>query len=281
LRMDQGQSRIVRVISPSGPCSREKLMSSKAYLEGLGFSVQFGKNVFKKKPYLAGSDEERLDDLASALKDNEVDIIWFSRGGYGAMRLLAMLPAYTSKKEKTMIGYSDSTAIFSWASRFPKLRSLYGPSFSEIYDNTLTDLSSLWAAIDQRPFVLKGKKDVHKVKKIKIAGGCLSILSSLAGTPFFPDLEGRFLFLEDVNEPIYKIDRMLTHLFLAKAFEKAEGLILGSFEQIESSVYSRTADLLKEGKPVIRGINAGHIKHKRTLPFDREASWDGESLIFS
>jgi muramoyltetrapeptide carboxypeptidase len=282
---DIGKERTVRVISPSGPCYKSEVLKSKEFLEGIGFEVQLGRNVFKSSKYLAGSDDARLSDAVAALEDSAVDIIWFSRGGYGSMRLLEKLPAYSLKKEKTMIGYSDATALFCWASRFPELKLLYGPSFSEVHDRSLADHSSLWASINNDSFALAGKASAPCAAEFQIVGGCLSILSSLAGTPFFPELENRFLFLEDVNEPMYRIDRMFTHLALSKAFEQAEGIILGSYKNIDggtaSEIFKRAVDLTGGRKPVVTGIKAGHSGNKRTLPFNRDASWDGRFLKFS
>ncbi|HNQ78951.1 MAG TPA: LD-carboxypeptidase [Acidobacteriota bacterium] len=283
MKIDAGKGRHIRVVSPSGPCDPGKLEAGRSYLEDRGFSVTFGKSALKKRGYLAGTDQERLDDLAGALDDPEVDIIWFSRGGFGSVRLLHLLPRYHRRKEKTLIGYSDSTAVFCWASRSPKLWALYGPSFGEVSDSKAADGESLWAAIDWWPFSLKGKPSDPYEEEFTVTGGCLSVLSALAGTRYFPDLDGRFLFIEDVNEPMYRIDRMLTHLSLSGAFDRASGLILGSFagmqDGTEKDVYLRAWEL-SGGKPVIRGIKSGHVDRKRTIPFDRPARWDGRILSF-
>lgn len=283
MKGQNGKGRNVRVVSPSGPCDAGKLESSRKFLEKRGFSVRFGDNVLRKRGYLAGIDEERLSDLVSALNDPDVDIIWLSRGGFGSMRLLENLPKYNRRKEKTIIGYSDATALLSWASRSPKLWPVYGPSFVEVHDGEAVDYPSLWDALEWNPFFLSGKSSDPVDQEFVIAGGCLSVLSALAGTRFFPELSGRFLFLEDVNEPMYRIDRMLTHLSLAGAFESAAGVILGSFSNIgdgsEKDVYLRTWEL-SQGKPVIRGIRSGHTGRKRCIPFDRPARWDGRTLFF-
>ena len=277
------KERHVRVVSPSGPCDADKLDASRRFLEKRGFSVSFGENVLRKRGYLAGIDKERLSDLVSALEDPDVDIIWFSRGGFGSVRILKDLPRYHRRKEKTLIGYSDATAIFSWAEKSPKLWALYGPSFSEVHDSAAVDYPSLWDALEWKPFSVRGKPSDPFDGEFTVTGGCLSVLSSLAGTRYFPDLDGRFLFLEDVNEPMYRIDRMLTHLSLAGAFENAEGIILGNFSNIgdgtEKDVYIREWEL-SGGKPVIHGIRSGHTNRKRTIPFDRPARWSGRTLIF-
>lgn len=161
--MNIGKNRVVRVVSPSGPCSKEMLFKSRVFLDKLGFTVGFGENVLKKTEYLAGADDERLSDLVSALDDKNVDIVWLSRGGFGAARLLDKLPRHSSRKEKTIIGYSDSTAIFCWASRFPRLNCLYGPSFSEVHDESLVDYKSLWASLDKRDLSLKAKGPPHAI----------------------------------------------------------------------------------------------------------------------
>lgn len=274
----------IRVISPASPCDLKNILKSKEYVEKLGFEVELSKNLRAKERYLAGTDDERFKDIETALSDKSVDIIWVSRGGYGSARLLEKLSKIDTVTEKTLIGYSDATALFCWAFKRKNLRILYGPSFSELCDKKNFDLKSLLNSVYEKPFQIKCQGFSKKIKEIKIVGGCLSILSSLMGTMFFPEVEAKYLLLEDVNEPMYKLDRMLTQLKLGGILQKAKGVILGSFRNIEGGDYKFLESLLRgylgKKKPLFINSKIGHCSGKITIPLDVCAKWDGQNLCF-
>ncbi len=274
----------IRVISPSGPCDIKKLIKSKHYLESLGYNIELSKNAGRKEDYLAGSDEERFEDLKEALLNKDIDIIWMSRGGYGSMRILEKLNNIKVIKPKTLIGYSDTTTLFCWASRLKSITCLYGPSFSELCDKSNYNFKTLFHSIRKEHFKVECKGIFKKNSYIKIQGGCLSLMVSLMGTEYFPDMRGRFLLLEDINEPLYRIDRMLMQLKLGKVFEKVEGVIIGSFNRIENGNFRKVAELIKrcagESKPVLINRKIGHCKEKITIPLEKRALWDGKYLCF-
>ncbi|NMC00562.1 MAG: LD-carboxypeptidase [Thermoanaerobaculaceae bacterium] len=278
------KNRKIRVVSPSSPCDLKKIVKSKEFVENMGFDVELSENIGAKKRYLAGSDEERLKDLVTALKDKSVDILWMSRGGYGSARLLEKLNNIDAVSSKMLIGYSDSTALFCWAIKKKNLKILYAPSFSELCDKRNYDVNSLLNSIYEKPLRIKCKGPSKKNKEIKIVGGCLSILASLMGTPHFPEIEGKYLLFEDINEPMYKLDRMFMQLKLGGIFQKAEGVILGSFSNIEGGNYRSIVSLLRDfmgnEKPLIINSKIGHCPGKITLPFNVSAEWDGEKLCF-
>lgn len=273
----------IMVISPSSPCKMEKIHKSKLFAEQLGFKVELGQNIALKKNYLAGSDEERAKDFEKALSDKSVDIVWFSRGGYGSMRILEKLDKIKVNGEKTIIGYSDATAIFFWALKRNELKLLYGPSFSELFDEREYNKKSLLYSIYEKQFKIKYSGESSK-KEIKIVGGCLSIIVSLLGTKYFPEVKDKFLFLEDVNEPMYKLDRMITHLKLCGVFEKVEGVIMGRFSQISNGNYQTFLKVVREAigkkKPILFNKKIGHCKGKITLPLNIKAKWEKDKLCF-
>lgn len=273
----------IMVISLSSPCKMEKIYKSKLFAEQFGFEVVLGRNIALKKNYLAGSDEERAEDFEKALSDKSVDIVWFSRGGYGSMRILEKLDKIKVNGEKTIIGYSDATAIFFWALKRNELKLLYGPSFSELFNEKEYNKKSLINSIYEKKFKIKCSGESFK-KEIKIVGGCLSIVVSLLGTKYFPEVNGKFLFLEDVNEPMYKLDRMITQLKLCGVFEKVEGLILGSLSRINGGDYKTFLKVVKEAtgekKPILFNRKIGHCKRKITLPLNFKANWDKDNLCF-
>lgn len=271
------------------PCrtrGRRRLGCGHPRIEERGFEVEEAPHVRDRSRYLAGPDAGRLEDLQAALDDPAVDVVWFARGGYGTTRLLPSLSAERiPSKRKLLAGYSDATALFAWSDRAPSLSALYAPSLQELGREGVCHLDSVWAALDGRPATVPGIGPGSKVGPYGIAGGCLSLLSVLAGTPWAPDVKGRWLFLEDVGEPLYRLDRMMTHLNQAGWFESAAGLLLGSFrglgpDEAPSDVAIRALELAGPDKPVISGLPVGHTKNKHALPFDSPALWDGKQLTF-
>lgn len=270
----------IRVISPSSPVSKDKIQKSKKFIESLGFDVELSKNSLKKEKYLSGSDEERANDLIEAFSNKSVDIIWISRGGYGSIRLLEKIKDLNVNGNKILIGYSDATALFSHFSKFKNILLLYGPSFSELFDKNQYSQKSLFSAIKKEPFSIncKGEKEI---KHLQILGGCLSIIVSLLGTPFFPDFEDKFLFIEDINEPTYKVDRMLFQLKLSGVFEKVKGIVVGNFFGLNSKeVISLLREILKDDKPIIHCQKAGHCNFKTTIPFLQGSFFKDNKLYF-
>lgn len=269
----------IKVISPSSPCSKRKIEKSRHFMENLGFVVEYSKNLFKKKGYLAGGDDERFEDLFEALNDDS-EIIWASRGGYGSIRLLERLEPLSFKKGKTIIGYSDITALFCLFKKFGDLKMIYGPSFSELFNMDNYSFKHLMCSIFRKRFELKVEGKDCKEKEFKIFGGCLSILCSLLGTRFFPDLKGRYLFLEDVNEPLYRIERMLCQLKLSKILEKSEGIIIGHFGNVEKRKILKIVKEIFGEYRVLYGIRCGHVKKKVSLPFEEKVCFKNGKIVF-
>lgn len=276
--------KLIRVVSPSGPCKIRDIEKSKHYLESLGFKIELSKNIEKKIGYLAGSEEERFQDLKNALLDKDVDIVWMSRGGYGSMQILDKLDILNVQTPKILVGYSDATALFCWASRLKNISVLYGPSFSELYCKRNYNFKTLFHSIREEHFQIKCEGVLKKNLEIKISGGCLSMVVSLMGTKYFPDVDGRFLLLEDINEPLYRIDRMITQLKLGGVFEKVEGILLGSFKGIKNGSFQKVVELVKnsagENKPLLINRKIGHCKEKITIPLEKKTFWDGKYLCF-
>jgi muramoyltetrapeptide carboxypeptidase len=276
---------VIRVVAPAGPVNGEDLARGVDLLRDRGFTVQVAPGVGGRLGYLAGPDEARLEDLQAALDDPEVDAVWFARGGYGTTRLLPRLSAEGMvQRPKVLLGFSDATALFAWACRFPTVRCLYAPSVQELAREGVCHMESLWAALNGEEVAMPGGGSVSAAGPFPVAGGCLTLCSVSVGTSWEPALEGHWLFLEDVGEPLYRIDRMLTHLAQAGWFKRCEGLLLGGFTGLgEGESYGQVVELAKHlvgsHAPLVWGIPVGHLKGKHTLPLGTGARWDGALLI--
>jgi muramoyltetrapeptide carboxypeptidase len=257
-----------------------------ARLEALGFHPLLGRSVTAADGYLAGDDDARFADLSEMLTREDVAAIWFARGGFGTARLLRRLrPAMLRGRRPAMIGYSDVSALFAQFTRPGSRRCLYGPVVTELGDTSNYHVGSLNAALAGREQVLKLRRsqvwcDGHASGTL--VGGNLTVLTSLCGTPFEPTLRRSILFLEDVGEPTYRLDRMLTQWRDAAWLRGVAGVLLGAFTVPPRRHFPPDRDakeVLREffeplGIPVVAGLNAGHCRGKRTLVFGAPAEID-------
>lgn len=283
----------IRLVCPAGRVADAKEFSdSEASLGKLGFRVSRGKSVSARLGYLAGTDEQRAEDLMEAFLDPEVDGIVAVRGGYGCARLFEHLDFDSiAKSPKALIGYSDITALHLALLARANLASFHGPCGNSTFDQfTVASFKEVvmggkpptWsnAEGDPDPLNLKAGEATGR-----LIGGNLAVFCSLYGTPYMPDLNGAILFFEDIGEEPYKIDRMLTQLRLGGAFAKAAGLIFGRFTNADSRDPDESAnpqkwsvgDVLRDRThdfefPVVAGLPIGHIKSKLTLPVGLEVS---------
>ncbi len=275
----------IRVVAPSGPVNAADLSGGERVLESRGFDVVEGEHTRDRFGYLAGTDEARIHDLQSALDEADTGILWFARGGYGVTRLLGRLsPGGLRKRPKILAGYSDATALFAWAQRLTGAACLYAPSVQELAGEDAFDMDALWAALMGHPRAIPGK-GTSPAGPFPVVGGCLSLLSVLVGTPWEPLLDGRWLFIEDVGESLYRIDRMLVHLSHAGWFDRVAGVLLGGFTGLgkgerAEDVESLVRELIAPDKAIVAELPVGHLRGKYTLPFGLPAYWDGKKLAF-
>jgi len=269
---------LVGVVATGFAVRPELLESGTETLRRMGYRVRLGEHVLCRAGYLAGSDEHRIADLVGMLDDPEVRAIWFARGGYGTARLLRRVPWRKLRtRPRLFVGYSDLTALFAAAIDRAAVRCLYGPVVTELGSRDAYHRPSLRRLLAGEPTEFKlRRRDVITPGKARgaLAGGNLSVLAHLLGTPYAPQLSGRILFLEEIGEQAYRIDAALTQLQAAGAFRRLRGVILGEF-----SVPSRRRfppdrpwlELITErfgelGIPVVTGPPAGHVARKWTLP---------------
>lgn len=288
----------VALIAPCSPPSDEKLAKAIANLNGLGFTIREGKNLRARLGYLAGNDDARLDDLHWAFKDPAIDAVWCVRGGYGASRLLPRLDyKLIHRNPKPFIGYSDVTALHLAIHAQTGLVTFHGPvAASDFPENTLAHFQAIlmhgeaghliaaptqdFEGDEYRPFTISPGKASGL-----LSGGNLALLSALAGTQFAPVFRDKIVFMEDVGEQPYRIDRMLTQLLQSSDLAKAAGIALGVFNDCQPKPDSPSLslpDTLRDrlgnlGIPVVYGIPFGHVNYQATLPYGVQAELDASA----
>ncbi len=283
---------VIGICAPaSPPLRRDDLARGIAYLEGLGYRVEPGRNLYKKDGYLAGSDRERASDLNRLFSDRSVRAIVALRGGYGSMRILPMIDyAVVRRNPKIFVGYSDLTAVQMalWAKC--GLVSFAGPMAAAGMARGLEGEAeeTLWRMLTSRhPFgPLRTPATVIRrgTASGTLLGGNLSMISHLAGTPYLPPARNGVLFFEDIGEQPYRIDRMFQHLRLAGTFGGVRGVILGHFadcvpEKGKPSLSLRRIfdDVFGDfDVPVVSGIRHGHLAASLTLPVGLRVTIEAE-----
>ena len=228
----------VGVIAPSGSFERERLAPGLAFLRAKGFDVREGTSLYAQERYLAGTDRARADDVNAMFADGDVKGIFVARGGYGAARILEFLDwASIAQNPKVLVGLSDTTAL--QLAIFARTGLVTFSGFLLCSDVTVEGVQeetdkALWAAVCSHRFEGVGLTPLRGGEVSgPFIGGCLSLVASLVGTRFFPVLDGAVLVLEDVNEPPYRVDRMLNQLAMAGVFDRVAGVVFGEFVDCE------------------------------------------------
>ena len=275
----------VALISPSGPLADiVELTRAESYARVFGWETIVGPHAMSRTGYFAGTDEQRAADLMAAIADDTIDGIWCLRGGYGAARLLPSLDARAiAARPKALIGYSDITALHAVWQR-AGVASYHGPTARGPISSFSMD--SLARAVvrgtDSAGVATESVVYREGTVRGRLVGGNLALAASLCGTPWSLNFSGAIVVLEDIHEATYRIDRMLTQLRLAGAFDACVGLAFGHFTDAteRADEGSRSLhDVLDEcaqrvGVPALAGIPIGHIDQQWTLPFGAMATLD-------
>ncbi|MBR1425160.1 LD-carboxypeptidase [bacterium] len=271
----------IKIIAPSGYIEYEKILNAKKYFELQGYRVKVGKNIQKKLRYMSGSDEERLADLHEAFLDKDVNAVLCARGGYGAIRLLNKINyGLIEANPKIFCGYSDITALSAMIFKRTGLITFSGPMVKSDFQTESIDnftVSNFWNTLKSNIIqITPMRKNPSEFKFSGILiGGNLATFASLSGLDFIPN-ESFMFFAEDLNEPIYKIDRYFTQLFNIKEFkENVKVIILGEFLDIEDT--EQLTELFNEIEkehniPVIGYYPISHGKKKVTVPYGGTAT---------
>ena len=276
------------LVAPAGPLAAESdLTRAIATTRSLGWEPVIGEHVRDRLGYLAGSDASRLADLNRAAADESIDGVWCIRGGYGTMRLLEEVDyAAWCRHPKALIGFSDITALHAAIGERASLVTYHGPTARAALTK-LCESSLLEATTGTGPYTLEAPAATTLVPgraRGRLVGGNLALLAGMAGTPFAPSYDGAILVLEDVNESVYRLDRMLVQLRLAGALGNLAGLVLGQFTDIPkdpSNEVRPLADLLAEladwcGVPCLANVPVGHVSDIWTVPLGAMAELDVE-----
>lgn len=291
----------IALIAPSGPLlERDDRARAEALCSALGFVPVVLPHADRAYGYLAGRDAERLADLNAALTDPQYDAVWCLRGGDGMNRIVADVDfAGFARAPKAVIGFSDITVLLLALWRETGIVSFHGPVAREpmpalaqrAFEAVLTrgeaagtlelppSPHDVLLPTEGRVVTLVGGRAVGT-----LMGGNLTLLQSLVGTRFVPDLRGAILFLEDINEDLYRIDRMLAHLRLAGVLDGIAGVAIGHFTDCNRStpdgglgldevLHSYFGSL---GIPVVMGFPIGHIAAQWTLPVGVRALLDAD-----
>ena len=287
----------VALVAPSGPLAGvSDVETAIATARSLGWETTVAEHVLARYSYFAATDAQRIADFNAALRDDTIDAIWCLRGGYGVMRILDQLDYDALRRHpKPIMGYSDISALHAAAGRECEIVSYHSPnartpltpfardSFERAVLRGADSCGAAPAARTIRPGRARGR----------LAGGNLSLISSLVGTPYLPDLEDAILVIEDTNEGLYRVDRMLTQLSLAGELAGLAGIAFGYCTQCEADEsagdarLSRTLDdVLREfadrlAIPCIAGIPVGHVDDQWTIPLGAIATLDAGQLTLN
>ncbi len=292
----------VGLVAPASPASEDEVIRFAGdLLRSFGFRVKEGRHLYDRTLYLAGDDRDRASDINAMFADDSVDAVFALRGGYGTQRLLPYLDYDLIRANpKVFIGNSDITGTLIAMHEKTGLVGFHGPSAGGNFsDYALAEFRKVLmepadrTRIGEAPAIETREGRVEKKNRItgfsggvaegRLTGGNLTIVSTLMGTPYEPDFRGRIVFLEDVSEAPYRIDRMLTQLWLAGKLQQAAGIAFGKFTDteddgntfsIEEVLRMRCASL---GIPVIGGLMIGHISDKTTVPMGIMARLDADA----
>jgi muramoyltetrapeptide carboxypeptidase len=285
----------IGLVTPASPVADSaRIERGIRYLEGLGYRVEVGKNVGRVHGYLAGTDEERLDDLHGFFADKNIAAIIALRGGYGTPRLLGRLDyRLIARNPKILVGFSDVTGLQLALWKKCRLVTFHGPMAAVEMANTIDQFTEemFWRLVTStKKFGRVNFPETDHLLELHsgkgegaLLGGNLSLIVSLLGTPYLPALTKSVLLLEEIAEEPYRVDRMLTQLRNAGAFAKSSAILSGQFVDCVAQDPSKPslpvdevlADCARQvGLPFLSGLPFGHVPHKMTLPIGLRARVD-------
>lgn len=273
----------IGIAAPASPFESETFHSGLETLKHLGFETAISQGIFEQNDYLAGPDSHRAEQLNALFADQSIQAIMCARGGYGTLRILSDLDFELIRSNpKILIGFSDISTLLSAVFQQCGLVVFHGPMVTTLAGAGKATQQALMSAVSgNTPVTISTKTPVvlqHGRGTGPVAGGNLTTLCHLLGTPFQPVWKGHILFLEDINEALYRIDRMLTQLKLAGCLEGLTGVVLGSFKDCGDmdAIYRLVMDLFDpDAPPIIGGFDIGHgLADIPTLPVGLVATLD-------
>lgn len=274
----------VGIIAPASAGDPQRLTQAIAFLEGLGLQVSLGRSLMKKHGYLAGTDQERLDDLHHMFADEEIKAVFCARGGYGTGRIASRIDYQLIRDNpKIFWGYSDITFLLNAIFQKTGLVTFHGPMLTS--DVAKDDVHPLTLETFQQLFVPQTLRFDETISPLQtmvegeasgpIVGGNLSLLVSMLGTEFEIDTKDKLLFIEDIDEEPYRVDRMLNQLKMAGKLEQAAGILVCDFHNCQPKKEKDSLTLeqvlndyiVPAGKTALKGFAIGHCSPNLAVPF--------------
>jgi len=294
-RLAQGD--LIGIVAPASPIDDPtRIERGVRYLESIGYRALVGKHVTERIGYLAGTDEQRGEDLHAMFADRRVKAVFCLRGGYGTPRLLRRLDyRLIARHPKIFVGYSDITALHLAFWSKARLVSFHGPMLGVDMAGAMDPFAeeSFWRVLTSGERTMRlvppGRTAVTLrggTGSGRLLGGNLSLLVSLLGTPYHPDFRRSLLFLEETHEEPYRVDRMMAQLYNAGILGRAAGIAVGSFTECrprDPAAPSQTVEeIMREsaagaGPPFVTGLPFGHDPATITIPLGVRARLDGGS----
>jgi muramoyltetrapeptide carboxypeptidase len=292
----------IALVAPAGPLlDRDDLQRAVELCRALGHEPVPGAHAGRRHGYLAGADDERVGDLNAALADDRVDAVWCIRGGYGVTRILHRVDMdLVARRPKPVIGFSDITALLNALTSATGVVTFHGPTarqpmtafgrqhFERVLGSNAPAgrLERLAPPADVLvPRAPRVATIVRGRAEGRLVGGNLTLLQCLVGTSWQPDFEGALLFLEDVGEDLYRVDRALSHLRLAGLLDGLAGVIIGQFTDMKRAtsdgglgfdeVLASYFEPLKV--PTAMGFPIGHVDDQWTMPIGVRARLDADA----
>ena len=289
---------LIGITAPSGSIwNKSHIDKIKNILHAEGFRTKLGKTLYEQDGYLAGNDTLRANELMGFYVDKNIKAIVTMRGGWGCARILDRLD-YTviRNNPKILIGFSDITSLINAIYLRANVISFHGPcGYSSWGDFTMSQVIA--ALVNGKPYTMKNPNNYRKYLKTwvsgkakgELIGGNLTVISAMVGTRFEPNWTNKILFLEEIGEEPYRVDRMLWQLKQAQVFDKINGLIIGSFKKCEPEEPHKSFSLEEVfaqhfselNLPIYQGAAFGHITPKFTLPIGVLAEMDADKYTIS
>ncbi len=257
----------IGVVAPAGCVEPGSLLAGVAAIEAQGYNVELAPGIYQNNGYLAGAAADRGRDLANFFRRSDIAAIFCARGGFGSIQTLEYLGLDLGKHPKLFVGYSDITILLNWLRRHCGMVTIHGPMVATDLARGLSDRSQehFWG-------MLSGRKRAWKIAlgetlrpgqvEAEMIGGCLSMLVTTLGTAYEIDSRGKILFLEDVGEAPYRVERMLMHLKMAGKLDHLAGVVFGDFTLCGSTSSARS----QEDTPVRRAPGRVRLGRDRRRP---------------
>lgn len=283
---------IIDIVAPGYGAKKEDIKLAENYIHKLDFTPRIPKDIFQPHPLHSHDDEYRLNHLVTALKAKDSKAIWCFKGGYGTAKLIPELAKLKPPKhKKTLIGFSDITALHLFLTQSWKWQTLHAPVLWQLLHSKVED--SCGQQVKQ--YLLGNYHPIFAMKPMnraaknfcgsaKITGGNLALLQTSIGTPWQLKARNKFLLIEEVDESAYRVDRMMLHLIQAGSFNGVKAILLGDFTFADKPEEVKKIDIILQdfanasSAPVFRIRDIGHGKRNHPLPFGVKAEIANHTL---